>query len=82
MIDLEKKGLKPMIILWSIVLLPCIISLIICLIINFDMTILIILIVILLVYLFIIFICFNIFNKKNKLLKKWDLKLVYTNLEN
>ena len=35
MIDLEKKGLKPMIILWSIVLLPCIISLIICLIINF-----------------------------------------------
>ena len=90
MIDLEKKGLKPMIILWSIVLLPCIISLIICLIINFVMTILIITIVILLVYLFIIFICFNIFNKKNKLLKVIETgleisiyksgKLIYTGL--
>lgn len=69
MIDLGKKGLKPMIILWSILFLPCIISLIIYLIIAFEITILIIEIVILLAYLIILLICFNVFNKKDKMLK-------------
>ena len=69
MIDLEKKGLKPIIIFLSTMFLPVIISLIICLINDFDITILIITIVILLLFIIIIYICFNIFNKKNKLMK-------------